>query len=96
MGINTHTHTHIWNALPGPNEFENLPGKFPSNRSFSRLSGVALGANASLANMNICNGVMGQKYFPAGIPLIHLAGFLLLPFQGWMYSYLLFKAVCQT
>ncbi|KAJ6323529.1 hypothetical protein OIU76_010938 [Salix suchowensis] len=50
-------HTHFWNALPGPNEFENHPGKFPSSRSFSRLPGVALYANAALANTNICNGV---------------------------------------
>ncbi|XP_068667102.1 probable protein phosphatase 2C 40 [Aristolochia californica] len=31
---------------------------------FSCLSGAALGANATLANTNICNGVIGEKMLP--------------------------------
>nr|TKS15873.1 hypothetical protein D5086_0000029080 [Populus alba] len=48
-----------------PNEIENLPGKFPRNSSFSRLSGAALSANATLANTNICNGVIREEILPS-------------------------------
>ncbi|KAJ6746254.1 PROTEIN PHOSPHATASE 2C 40-RELATED [Salix koriyanagi] len=48
-----------------PNGFESLPGKIPRNNSFSRLSGAALSANATLANTNICNGVIGAEILPS-------------------------------
>ncbi|BAT80259.1 hypothetical protein VIGAN_02325700 [Vigna angularis var. angularis] len=33
--------------------------------SFSCLSGAALSANATLANTNICNGVIGEEILPS-------------------------------
>ncbi|KAJ6351737.1 hypothetical protein OIU78_007602 [Salix suchowensis] len=48
-----------------PNGFESLPGKIPRNSSFSRLSGAALSANATLANTIICNGVIGAEILPS-------------------------------
>lgn len=48
-----------------PSGFESLPGKIPKNSSFSRLSGAALSANATLANTNICNGVIGAEILPS-------------------------------
>ncbi|GMI72156.1 hypothetical protein like AT3G16560 [Hibiscus trionum] len=38
--------------------------KMPRNRSFSCLSGAALSANATLANTNICNGLIGSDILP--------------------------------
>ncbi|GMH08314.1 hypothetical protein Nepgr_010154 [Nepenthes gracilis] len=35
------------------------------NRSFSGLSGAALSANATLANTNICNGLIGAEILPS-------------------------------
>ncbi|XP_050219936.1 probable protein phosphatase 2C 40 [Mercurialis annua] len=39
--------------------------KIPRNSSFSCLSGAALSANATLANTNICNGVIGTEILPS-------------------------------
>ncbi|EEF45525.1 protein phosphatase-2c, putative [Ricinus communis] len=39
--------------------------KLPRNSSFSCLSGAALSANATLANTNICNGVIGAEILPS-------------------------------
>jgi len=36
-----------------------------SSRSFSCLSGAALSANATLANTNICNGIIGSEILPS-------------------------------
>ncbi|CAO2822002.1 unnamed protein product [Amaranthus hypochondriacus] len=36
-----------------------------SSRSFSCLSGAALSANATLANTNICNGLIGSEILPS-------------------------------
>lgn len=47
------------------NGYEKLSGKFPRNSSFSCLSGAALSANATLANTNICNGVIGAEILPS-------------------------------
>ncbi|XP_042498891.1 probable protein phosphatase 2C 40 [Macadamia integrifolia] len=54
-----------------PNELEFLMGiqiEDPNVRmrssSFSCLSGAALGANATLANTNICNGLIGEEILP--------------------------------
>ncbi|KAE8670358.1 putative protein phosphatase 2C 39 [Hibiscus syriacus] len=38
--------------------------KMPRNHSFSCLSGAALSANATLANTNICNGLIGSDILP--------------------------------
>ncbi|CAK7333171.1 unnamed protein product [Dovyalis caffra] len=57
--------THNGCSCLVPNGFENLPGKIPRNSSFSRLSGAALSANATLANTNICNGVIGAEILPS-------------------------------
>ncbi|KAL2530541.1 putative protein phosphatase 2C 40 [Forsythia ovata] len=35
-----------------------------SNSSFARLSGAAISANATLANTNICNGLIGEEILP--------------------------------
>ncbi|KAL2506884.1 putative protein phosphatase 2C 40 [Abeliophyllum distichum] len=35
-----------------------------SNSSFARLSGAAISANATLANTNICNGLIGAEILP--------------------------------
>ncbi|KAI4345424.1 hypothetical protein L6164_012550 [Bauhinia variegata] len=45
------------------NGFEILP-EFHRTSSFSCLSGAALSANATLANTNICNGVIGEEILP--------------------------------
>ena len=39
--------------------------KLPRNSSFSCLSGAALSANATLANTNICDGVIGVEILPS-------------------------------
>ncbi|KAL4291707.1 hypothetical protein GQ457_14G014210 [Hibiscus cannabinus] len=39
--------------------------EMPRNGSFSCLSGAALSANATLANTNICNGVIGAEILPS-------------------------------
>ncbi|KAK9266314.1 hypothetical protein L1049_017780 [Liquidambar formosana] len=45
---------------------EMLPGiKLPRPSSFSCLSGAALSANATLANTNICNGLIGAEILPS-------------------------------
>ncbi|KAL8047666.1 hypothetical protein ABFS82_07G015200 [Erythranthe guttata] len=47
-----------------PNYIE-IPGKLRrANSSFSCLSGAALSANATLANTNICNGLIGSEILP--------------------------------
>ncbi|KAM1195218.1 hypothetical protein ACFX13_022251 [Malus domestica] len=45
-------------------EYETLP-EFRRNSSFSCLSGAALSANATLANTNICNGLIGAEILPS-------------------------------
>ncbi|GKV31501.1 hypothetical protein SLEP1_g40187 [Rubroshorea leprosula] len=48
------------------NGCEILPGsKLPRVSSFSCLSGAALSANATLANTNICNGLIGEEILPS-------------------------------
>ncbi|GAV74896.1 PP2C domain-containing protein [Cephalotus follicularis] len=48
------------------NGFEARPGvKLQRTSSFSCLSGAALSANATLANTNICNGVIGAEILPS-------------------------------
>lgn len=44
-------------------KFEIQPG-LPRISSFSCLSGAALSANATLANTNICNGLIGEEILP--------------------------------
>ncbi|XVF66231.1 hypothetical protein PTKIN_Ptkin10aG0019100 [Pterospermum kingtungense] len=39
--------------------------EMPRNGSFSCLSGAALSANATLANTNICNGLIGAEILPS-------------------------------
>ncbi|ERN02174.1 probable protein phosphatase 2C 40 isoform X2 [Amborella trichopoda] len=39
--------------------------RFKRNSSFSCLSGAALSANATLANTNICNGLIGSEILPS-------------------------------
>uniref|UniRef100_A0A5B7B860 protein-serine/threonine phosphatase n=1 Tax=Davidia involucrata TaxID=16924 RepID=A0A5B7B860_DAVIN len=53
----------IGNSCDMPDGYENLPGiKLQrSNSSFTCLSGAALSANATLANTNICNGLIGAE-----------------------------------
>ncbi|KAF3783492.1 putative protein phosphatase 2C 39 [Nymphaea thermarum] len=50
-------------------ELENIGIKIPStirrNSSFSCLSGAALSANATLANTNMLNGLIGQEILPS-------------------------------
>ncbi|XP_050373481.1 probable protein phosphatase 2C 40 [Argentina anserina] len=46
------------------NGFEILPD-LRRNSSFSCLSGAALSANATLANTNICNGLIGEEILPS-------------------------------
>ncbi|PQQ14170.1 putative protein phosphatase 2C 40 [Prunus yedoensis var. nudiflora] len=45
-------------------EYETLP-ELRRNSSFSCLSGAALSANATLANTNICNGLIGAEILPS-------------------------------
>ncbi|KAJ4825989.1 hypothetical protein Tsubulata_033213 [Turnera subulata] len=45
--------------------YECYPGKLQRNSSFSCLSGAALSANATLANTNICNGVIRAEILPS-------------------------------
>lgn len=45
------------------NGYELLP-EIRRNSSFSCLSGAALSANATLANTNICNGLIGEEILP--------------------------------
>ncbi|CAN6551384.1 unnamed protein product [Malus baccata var. baccata] len=45
-------------------EYETLP-ELRRNSSFSCLSGAAIGANATLANTNICNGLIGVEILPS-------------------------------
>ncbi|XP_068326969.1 probable protein phosphatase 2C 40 isoform X2 [Pyrus communis] len=45
-------------------EYE-IPPEFRRNSSFSCLSGAALSANATLANTNICNGLIGAEILPS-------------------------------
>ncbi|GLU08373.1 hypothetical protein SLE2022_252910 [Rubroshorea leprosula] len=48
------------------NGCEILPGsKLPRTSSFSCLSGAALSANATLANTNICHGLIGEEILPS-------------------------------
>ncbi|GAB4851278.1 hypothetical protein Ancab_030574 [Ancistrocladus abbreviatus] len=49
------------------NEYELFPGFTlrRASRSFSCLSGAALSANATLANTNICNGLIGAEILPS-------------------------------
>ncbi|KAF2310967.1 hypothetical protein GH714_018832 [Hevea brasiliensis] len=48
------------------NGYETLQStKLYRNSSFSCLSGAALSANATLANTNICNGVIGAEILPS-------------------------------
>ena len=42
-----------------------IPAEFRRTSSFSCLSGAALSANATLANTNICNGVIGEEILPS-------------------------------
>lgn len=59
------------NSIVAPHEFE-MPGipiqgtniRMRSSSSFSCLSGAALGANATLANTNICKGLIGEEILP--------------------------------
>lgn len=46
------------------NGYELLP-EIRRNSSFSCLSGAALSANATLANTNICNGLIGEEILPS-------------------------------
>ncbi|MED6144936.1 hypothetical protein PIB30_020232 [Stylosanthes scabra] len=46
------------------NGYKLLP-YFPRTSSFSCLSGAAVSANATLANTNICNGVIGEEILPS-------------------------------
>ncbi|KAJ7955087.1 Phosphatase 2C family protein [Quillaja saponaria] len=46
------------------NGYQILP-QVPRTSSFSCLSGAALSANATLANTNICNGVIGAEILPS-------------------------------
>ncbi|XP_057757720.1 probable protein phosphatase 2C 40 [Arachis stenosperma] len=46
------------------NGYKILP-YFPRTSSFSCLSGAAVSANATLANTNICNGVIGEEILPS-------------------------------
>ncbi|KAA8527461.1 hypothetical protein F0562_034824 [Nyssa sinensis] len=50
-----------------PDGYEILPGVKlrRANNSFTCLSGAALSANATLANTNICNGLIGAEILPA-------------------------------
>lgn len=49
-----------------PNGYEVVPGiKLHKTSSFSCLSGAALSANATLANTNICNGLIGAEILPS-------------------------------
>lgn len=59
--------------------------------SFSWLSGAALSANATLANTNICNGVIGEdKSFRFWTLLNHFVGYPLHQvFQSWTCYHLL-------
>ncbi|KAK9276761.1 hypothetical protein L1049_006297 [Liquidambar formosana] len=43
---------------------QNSNMKMKSSSSFSCLSGAALSANATLANTNICNGLIGEEILP--------------------------------
>ncbi|XP_065863641.1 probable protein phosphatase 2C 40 [Euphorbia lathyris] len=48
------------------NGYESLSStKITRNSSFSCLSGAAISANATLANTNICNGVIGAEILPS-------------------------------
>ncbi|KAL5852415.1 hypothetical protein ACOSQ3_007533 [Xanthoceras sorbifolium] len=48
------------------NKYEIVSGiKLQKTSSFSCLSGAALSANATLANTNICNGVIGAEILPS-------------------------------
>ncbi|KAJ4845715.1 hypothetical protein Tsubulata_014586, partial [Turnera subulata] len=52
--------------------------------SFSCLSGAALGANATLANTNTCNDLIGEEILPSLILQHRLEGWhLLLHFHAW-------------
>ncbi|KAF8390790.1 hypothetical protein HHK36_025318 [Tetracentron sinense] len=60
------------NSTVVPNEFEYSAGILIHNSymkmrssSFSCLSGAAISANATLANTNICNGVIGEEILPS-------------------------------
>ncbi|KAF4365095.1 hypothetical protein G4B88_018275 [Cannabis sativa] len=51
------------NELSGGYEF--VPGGIQRTGSFSCLSGAAISANATLANTNICNGLIGEEILPS-------------------------------
>ncbi|KAF6170265.1 hypothetical protein GIB67_013240 [Kingdonia uniflora] len=70
FGYNFCTSDHSSSYVP-PTEFElsngvQIPNSNMKTRtgSFSCLSGAALSANATLANTNICNGVIGEEILP--------------------------------
>lgn len=50
--------------IKGPNGCKSLP-EIRRTSSFSCFSGAALSANATLANTNICNGVIGEEILPS-------------------------------
>ncbi|KAH7670075.1 pyruvate dehydrogenase phosphatase protein [Dioscorea alata] len=58
----SHGAEHVF-ELSSDTEMEESDIKMRS-RSFSCLSGAALSANATLANTNICNGVLGEEILP--------------------------------
>ncbi|GFZ08985.1 protein phosphatase 2C family protein [Actinidia rufa] len=54
------------NSCDIPNGYDTSPGLKlrRANSSFSCLSGAAISANATLANTNICNGLIGAEILP--------------------------------
>lgn len=50
-------------GLPNENQIQDSNFKFKSS-SFSCLSGAALSANATLANTNMCNGLIAEEILP--------------------------------
>lgn len=61
-----HCNSHSGSSCMVSNGYENLQStKLHRDSSFSCLTGAALSANATLANTNICNGVIGAEILPS-------------------------------